>query len=234
MLPRRHPHSEGPIRQYITLWNAHAVKPRSSPESPLSPTPVSRSPLCTEYADQDALQSDHLDAFASHRSRHPGLQWHGGLVCNFALSIRIAPMLITPLSSRLNGASVAANIPYATVLDGGALQWGTTAGNGPANLFAATDLASSASHNVSIMPASILDSVVVQMDLSADTEMTIDDSVLWNMGPSINVQGSWVANECLGSGRVNGTCHTSEGSGSVLTYEFQGVCEELPLRSALD
>jgi len=51
--------------------------------------------------------------------------------------------------------------------------------------------------------------------------MTMDDTQLFS-DRNASVVGSWVENQCLGTGRSQGTCHTTSGSNSAITYTFQG------------
>ncbi|KAG8895893.1 hypothetical protein FRC01_012140 [Tulasnella sp. 417] len=90
-------------------------------------------------------------------------------------------------------------------------------------LFHATTLSQDMEHNVLIQPASILERVVIEMDLGdqADAIMSLDDSMLFQED-DFTTKGQWNTDECLGSGRAAGTCHVSEGTGSEFSYKFEG------------
>jgi len=93
------------------------------------------------------------------------------------------------------------------------------------DMFGVTDLPASVVHNLTITPASILGSAVVEMDLDADSIVTVDDKALFDSPPggtSVQIEGTWTQNQCLGSGRFDGTCHTTSGSGSSIVYTFEG------------
>jgi len=79
-------------------------------------------------------------------------------------------------------------------------------------------------YTVDVTPAYLLDSATIQMNLNADLMTEIDDTELFNPSPSegsTTTQGTWNANQCLGSGRVGNSCHTSVGDASI-TYTFVG------------
>ncbi|KAG9018972.1 hypothetical protein FRB90_007736 [Tulasnella sp. 427] len=90
-------------------------------------------------------------------------------------------------------------------------------------LFSSDSLTEDMRHKVIVQPASILDNVIIQMDLGdqADAIMSLDDSMLFQED-GFTSKGKWTSDECLGSGRAAGTCHVSQGSGSEFTYEFEG------------
>ncbi|KIO30718.1 hypothetical protein M407DRAFT_20248 [Tulasnella calospora MUT 4182] len=80
-------------------------------------------------------------------------------------------------------------------------------------------------HEITIQPARLLGSVIVEMDLGdkADTMMSMDDGQLFEQDGFV-AMGSWNTDICLdgGDGRASGTCHVSEGSGSIISYTFEG------------
>ncbi|KIO30721.1 hypothetical protein M407DRAFT_20251 [Tulasnella calospora MUT 4182] len=79
-------------------------------------------------------------------------------------------------------------------------------------------------HTVSVEPASILESVTVEMDLGdkADVMIGLDDGQLFEQDGFV-ATGSWNTDACLGTGRAAGTCYVSEGSGSIISYTFEGL-----------
>ncbi|KIO20407.1 hypothetical protein M407DRAFT_245806 [Tulasnella calospora MUT 4182] len=93
----------------------------------------------------------------------------------------------------------------------------------PNALFYEDSLGADMVHNVNIQPASILDTVIIEMDLGdqADAIMSLDDSMMFQED-GFATKGQWTTDDCLGTGRAAGTCHVSEGTGSEFTYEFEG------------
>ncbi|KAG9050403.1 hypothetical protein FS837_005748 [Tulasnella sp. UAMH 9824] len=113
---------------------------------------------------------------------------------------------------------------YAVNLDSTAFDYANQPS--PNLLFHADSLGQDMEHDVNIQPASILDTVVIEMDLGdqADVILSYDDSMVFQED-GFTTKGQWTSNECLGSGRAAGTCHVSEGTGSEFTYKFEGFTQ---------
>jgi len=82
----------------------------------------------------------------------------------------------------------------------------------------------SGQHRVEVIPHSVLDSAVIEMDVDAQMMLAIDDSQLFNTPPlqtSISVHGDWISNQCFGAAHA-GTCHASQAAGDSFSYTFQG------------
>ncbi|KIO30717.1 hypothetical protein M407DRAFT_242099 [Tulasnella calospora MUT 4182] len=90
-------------------------------------------------------------------------------------------------------------------------------------LYASNPLDPNEEHTVTVQPARLLESVTVEMDLGdeADMMMSMDDGQLFQQDGFVTY-GTWNTNACLGGGRAAGTCHVSQGSGSVISYTFEG------------
>ncbi|KAG8952027.1 hypothetical protein FRC04_005360 [Tulasnella sp. 424] len=121
----------------------------------------------------------------------------------------------------LRGEGIPTKVPYTVNLD--SVEYNFVNGQLLSDALFWDDTSADKEHNVLIQPASILDNVVVEMDLGdqADAIMSLDDSMLFQE-KGFTTQGQWTMNECLGSGRAAGTCHVSEGTGSEFSYEFEG------------
>ncbi|KAG9008885.1 hypothetical protein FRB90_008678 [Tulasnella sp. 427] len=113
------------------------------------------------------------------------------------------------------------SVPYTVYLDGKSFSDVRT----PANdlLYYSAVLDPSEVHSLVLQPASLLKSVVVEMDLGdyADTMLSMDDGQLFEQDGFVTA-GTWRTDKCLGDGRASGTCHVSEGSGSEIAYTFEG------------
>lgn len=125
-------------------------------------------------------------------------------------------------------------MPYTVTLD--SVPWSSVRQPVSSALFYST-IADDATHDVSITPASLLDSIVIQMDLDADTITSMDDSQLWGLPAdrsqgSLRVTGNWTKNACLGSGRSQNTCHVTNGANDGIAYTFEGMCFDTGLESS--
>ncbi|KIO30722.1 hypothetical protein M407DRAFT_20252 [Tulasnella calospora MUT 4182] len=113
------------------------------------------------------------------------------------------------------------SVPYTVYLD--STEFASV--RSPSNdlLYHTTNLDQNEQHTVIIQPARLLDSVIVEMDLGAEADvmMSMDDGQLFQQAGFV-ATGQWNTDACLGAGRAAGTCHVSEGSGSEISYTFEG------------
>ncbi|KAG8953441.1 hypothetical protein FRC04_002283 [Tulasnella sp. 424] len=146
----------------------------------------------------------------------------------FNVTIAAPSPLIALGSLIFNGSSIWVNsvwetqiVPYTLYLD--SLTFVSNRVPSDDLLYHAVNLAQNEEHTVIVNPARLLDSVIVEMDLGdeADMMMSMDDGQLFLQDGFI-ATGQWNTNACLGDGRADGTCHVSEGSGSEISYTFEG------------
>ncbi|KIO30720.1 glycoside hydrolase family 5 protein [Tulasnella calospora MUT 4182] len=78
-------------------------------------------------------------------------------------------------------------------------------------------------HTATVQPIRLLESVIVEMDLGdeVDIMMSMDDGQLFEQDGFV-AMGTWNTDSCLRAGRAAGMCHVSEGSGSIISYTFEG------------
>ncbi|KAG8953439.1 hypothetical protein FRC04_002281 [Tulasnella sp. 424] len=91
-------------------------------------------------------------------------------------------------------------------------------------LYRAVNLAQNEEHTVIVNPARLLESIIVEMDLGdeADMIMSMNDGQLFEQDGFV-ATGQWNTNAAYpGDGRTAGTYHVSEGSGSEISYTFEG------------
>ncbi|KAG8898671.1 hypothetical protein FRC01_010819 [Tulasnella sp. 417] len=78
-------------------------------------------------------------------------------------------------------------------------------------------------HTVTVQPARLLESVIIETDVGDETTivMSTDDSRYFGRTGFVST-GQWNTFACFSEGRTAGMCHVSEGSGSEISYMFQG------------
>ncbi|KAG9022417.1 hypothetical protein FS837_006374 [Tulasnella sp. UAMH 9824] len=86
-----------------------------------------------------------------------------------------------------------------------------------------SNLGANEQHTVTVQPARILESVVVEMDFGdkVDMKLSMNDVQLFQQEGFV-ATGQWNTNPCLGAGQSRVTCLVSEGTGSEISYTFQG------------
>ncbi|KAG9043227.1 hypothetical protein FS837_009855 [Tulasnella sp. UAMH 9824] len=114
------------------------------------------------------------------------------------------------------------NVPYTVYLN--AEEYASV--RSPSNdlLYHATNLRDlTEQHTVVVQPARLLDAIIIEMDLGdeANMMMSMDDGQLFQQDGFV-ATGEWNTYSCLGAGRAGGTCHVSGGSGSEISYTFEG------------
>ncbi|KAG8909076.1 hypothetical protein FRC01_007151 [Tulasnella sp. 417] len=77
-------------------------------------------------------------------------------------------------------------------------------------------------HTVTVQPARLLESVIIETDLGDESIIMMRDDGPFFERTGFVTTGQWNTGACFGEGRISATCHVSEGSGSEVSYMFQG------------
>ncbi|KIO30719.1 glycoside hydrolase family 5 protein [Tulasnella calospora MUT 4182] len=146
----------------------------------------------------------------------------------FNVTIASPSPLISSGSLIFNGTMIwlyslwgAEHIGYFVYLD--SLAFGSTHFSEIPLLYDSLPLDQNKEHTVTVQPARLLKSAIVEMDLGDETDMMIslDGGQLFEQVGFV-ATGSWNTDACLAAGRVAGMCYVSEGSGSIISYTFEG------------
>ncbi|KAG8909075.1 hypothetical protein FRC01_007150, partial [Tulasnella sp. 417] len=135
--------------------------------------------------------------------------------------IALGSLIFNGTSIWVNSVGVNQSVPYTVYLDSD--EFGAV--HTPSNdlLYHAGNLDLNDQHTVTVRPARLLESVIVETDPGDNYAITISlhDGQRFEQDGFVTT-GQWSTDSCLGEGRIAGTCYVSEGTGSSISYTFLG------------
>ncbi|KAG8893216.1 hypothetical protein FRC01_013721, partial [Tulasnella sp. 417] len=120
--------------------------------------------------------------------------------------IALGSLIFNGTSIWVNSVGVNQSVPYTVYLDSD--DFGAVRTPSNALLYHASNLDPNDQHTVTVQPARLLESVIVETDLGDNTALLIsmDDGQLFEENGFVTT-GQWSTDSCLGEGRIAGTCH---------------------------